>query len=212
MEFHHKKPVAVKSTHKKSDGLSFHFEKNENKVLDPCPIIPEAFRAKEKASLKALDRIGSVKLTLASVSLPAYLGSDGTFTYEDGEMGFSGLNSFELLWHLHQHPLGIPADAKKLLWGLESRLVQDPNYALRCIFFRPYEHKSLADLVDEEFKDMPALVPVDSESYEALLERLEAREKALLAEIKILEEIEQRKARIRDLTNRRDELKSHIDE
>ena len=195
---------------KRSDGPSFHFENNENKVLEPCPTIPETFRAEEKVNLKALGRIGSVKLELASVSLSARLESDGTFTYDDGEMGFPGLNSFELLWHLHHHPLGVPADAKHLLWGLESRLAQDANYALRCIFFRPYESRSLADLVDEEFKDMPALVPAH-ESYEALLERLEAREKALLAEIQILEEIEQRKARIRDLTNRRDELKSRID-
>ena len=203
----------VKSTRKtapkKSDGPSFHFENNQNKVLEPCPTIPKAFRETEKASLKALDRIGSVKLELASVSLTARLESDGTFLYEDGEVGFSGLNSFELLWHLNHHHLGVPADAKHLLWGLESRLAQDANYALRCIFFRPYESKSLADLVEEEFKDMPALVPVH-ESYEALLERLAAREKALEAEISTLEEIVRRQARIQALISKRDELKVHI--
>ena len=214
MEFHHKKPVAVKSTRKtdpkRSDGPSFHFEKNQNKVLEPCPTIPEAFRAEEKVNLKALDRIGSVKLELASVSLTARLESDGTFLYEDGEVGFSGLNSFELLWHLNQHHLGVPADAKHLLRDLESRLAQDPNYALRTISFRPYESKSLADLVEEVFKDMPALVPVHSEPYEALLERLAAREKALEAEISTLEEIIRRQVRIQALGARRDELKAQI--
>ena len=195
---------------KRSDGPSFVFENNENKVLEPCPTIPEAFRALEKASLKALGRIGSVKLELASVSLTARLESDGTFLYEDGEVGFSGLNSFELLWHLNQHKLGIPSDAKHLLWGLETRLAQDANYALRTIFFRPYESKSLADLLDEEFKDMPALVPVDSESYTILLERLEAREKDLEAEIRTLEEIHRRQARIQALVAKRDELRGHI--
>jgi hypothetical protein len=195
---------------KRSDGPSFVFENNENKVLEPCPTIPETFRALEKASLKALGRIGSVKLELASVSLTARLESDGTFLYEDGEVGFSGLNSFELLWHLNHHHLGVPADAKHLLWGLETRLAQDPNYALRTLFFRPYESKSLADLVDEEFKDLPALVPVDSESYTTLLERLEAREKDLEAEIRTLEEIHRRQARIQALLAKRDELRVHI--
>jgi hypothetical protein len=204
-------PVKRKTDPKKSDGPSFAFEGNENKVLEPCPTIPEAFRAEEKANLKALDRRGPVKLELASVSLSARLESDGTFTYDDGEIGFSALNSFELLWHLHQHKLGVPSDAKHLLWGLETRLAQDPNYALRCIFFRPYEFKSLAELIDEEFKDMPALIPVAS-SYEALLGRLETREKDLEAEIQVLEEVVRRQAHIQTLVARRDELKALITE
>jgi len=174
--------------------------------VEPCPTIPEAFRANEQVHLKALDRRGPVKLELASVSLSARLESDGTFTYDDGEIGFSALNSFELMWHLNQHKMGIPSDAKHLLWGLETRLAQDPNYALRCIFFRPYEFKSLAELVDEEFKDMPALVP----SYEALLGRLETREKDLEAEIQVLEEVVRRQAHIQTLIAKRDELKAMI--
>jgi hypothetical protein len=202
------KPAASK----KSDCVSWVFEGNENKVLEPCPTIPEAFRAEERAHLKALDRIGPVKLELASVSLSARLESDGTFTYDDGEMGFPALNSFELLWHLNQHPLGVPSDAKHLLWGLESRLAQDPNYALRCIFFRPYEFKSLAELVEEEeFKDMPALVPVPT-SYEEVLARLANREKDLEAEIQTLEEIVRRQERIQALVAKRDELKALMTE
>ena len=197
------KPAASK------ECSSFAFEGNENKVLEPCPTIPEAFRAEERAHLKALDRIGMVKLELASVSLSAHLESNGTFTYDDGEVGFSALNSFELLWHLNQHKMGVPSDAKHLLSGLESRLQIDPNYALRCIFFRPYEFKSLAELIEEEFKDMPPLIPV-APSYEALLGRLAIREKDLEAEIQVLEEVVRRQAHIQTLVSRRDELKALV--
>jgi hypothetical protein len=208
-------PVKRKTDPKKLDGPSFAFKGNENKVVEPCPTIPEAFRAEERANLKALDRIGSVKLELASVSLSAHLESNGTFTYDDGEVGFSALNSFELLWHLHQHKMGVPSDAKHLLWGLESRLQMDPNYALRRIFFRPYEFKSLAELIEEVYKDMPPLVPVPvpvSPSYEALLGRLETREKDLEAEIQVLEEVVRRQAHIQTLVSKRDELKALITE
>jgi len=204
-------PVKRKADPKKMDAPSFTFEGNENKVLEPCPTIPDQFRAEEKAHLKALNRRGPVKLELASVSLSARLESDGSFSYEDGEIGFSGLNSFELMWHLHQHKLGIPSDAKHLLFGLKSRLRVDPNYALRCIFFRPYEFKSLAELIEEEFKDMPALIPV-APSYEELLGRLETREKDLEAEIRTLEEIVRRQAHIQTLVAKRDELKALLTE
>ena len=179
--------------------------------VEPCPTIPDQFRELERVHLKALDRRGPVKLELASVSLSARLESDGSFSYEDGEIGFSGLNSFELMWHLHQHKLGIPSDAKHLLVDLKSRLRVDPNYALRCIFFRPYEFKSLAELIDEEFKDMPALIPVTA-AYEEVLARLANREKDLEAEIRTLEEIVRRQERIQTLVARRDELKALITE
>jgi hypothetical protein len=210
-------PVKRKTDPKKSDGPSFVFEGNENKVVEPCPTIPEAFRKQERTHLKALDRIGPVKLELASVSLSAHLESNGTFTYDDGEVGFSALNSFELLWHLNQHHIGVPSDAKHLLWGLESRLQMDPNYALRRIFFRPYEFKSLAELIDEVYKDMPPLIPVPvpvpvSASYEEMLVRLETREKDLEAEIRTLEEIVRRQAHIQTLVSRRDELKALLTE
>jgi SMC interacting uncharacterized protein involved in chromosome segregation len=61
------------------------------------------------------------------------------------------------------------------------------------------------------FKDMPPLIPVAS-SYEAVLERLEAKEAALLDEIRTLEEILERQARIKALEQRRDELKALITE
>jgi len=177
--------------------------------LEPSPTIPETMRRSEATDLKALNRVGPVKVEVASVALFANLEDNGTFTYDDGEVGFSALNSFELLWHLRKK--GLPSDAAHRVWGLESRLALDPSYALRSIFFRPYETTSLAELVDDMFKDMPALIPVPP-SYEVVLERLEAKEAALLDELRILEDIMERQARIKALEQRRDELKALITE
>jgi len=179
--------------------------------VEPSPTISEELRETERIHLKALNRVGPVKVEVASVAIFASLEDNGTFSYDDGEVGFSALNSFELLWHLSGHTLGVPSDARHRLWGLESRATLDPNYALRSIFFRPYESTSLAELVDDVFKDMPPLIPVPS-SYEAVLERLQAKEAALLDEIRTLEEILERQARIKALEQRRDELKALITE
>jgi len=177
--------------------------------VEPSPTIPEMMRRSEAMDLKALNRVGPVKVEVASVALFASLEDNGTFSYDDGEVGFTALNSFELLWHLGKK--GLPSDAKHRVWGLESRLALDPNYALCFIFFRPYETTSLAELVDDMFKDMPPLIPIAS-PYEAVLERLEAKEVALLDEIRTLEEILERQARIKALEQRRDELKALITE
>jgi hypothetical protein len=69
----------------------------------------------------------------------------------------------------------------------------------------------LAELVDEEFKDMPALIPV-TPAYEEILARLANREKDLEAEIRTLEEIVRRQERIQTLVARRDELKALLTE
>jgi len=161
--------------------------------VDPSPTIRADLRRIESTNLKTLvkSRV-PVRAAIADTGfLEGTLEPDGTFSYDDKEVGYAGLNSFELLWFLKPR---VP---------LQSRIEVDPEYALRHIFFHNTS-KSLLQHLDD-------LAPV-SGSYESLLARLEAREKALVAEIKILEEIEQRKARIRSLTNRRDELKSHIDE
>jgi hypothetical protein len=187
--------------------LAHLFERKESVIRDclktpvePSPIIRDDLRRIESANLKALVKHKvTVRATLANIGfLEGTLESDGTFTYDDEEVGHMGLNSFEVLWFLKRR------DTNAVIVPLQSRIELDPEYALRFIFFND---KSLLQHLDDK-----ATAPTPVPSYESLLEGLEAKERALLAEIKTLEEIEERKARIRNLTNRRDELKSHLDE
>jgi hypothetical protein len=179
--------------------------------LELCPTIRDDLRRTERVHMKAIVEGRSCRRVNATVeglgTLEGTLDPDGSFSYEDGEVGHMSLNSFELLWFLrkkYSNTTGVNVP-------LQSRIEMDPEYALRFIFFRDTPSKSLIAHADDVFKDLPALIPVPP-SYEVLLERLEDKEKALLAEIKILEEIEERKARIQVLTNKRNVLKSHLDE
>ena len=187
--------------------LAHLFERDESAIRDcmktsvePSPTIRDDLRRIESANLKALGKHKvTVRATLANIgSLEGTLEPNGTFTYDDEEVGHMGLNSFEFLWFLKRR------DTNAVIVPLQSRIELDPEYALRFIFFND---KSLLQHLDDK-----ATAPTPLPSYESLLEGLEAKEKALLAEIKTLQEIEERKARIQALTAKRNELRSHLHE
>jgi len=202
----------------KDMSLAYLFEHGSEKTirdclklpLEPSPTIRDDLRRIESANLKSLGKSKvPVRAAMADIGvLEGTLEPDGTFSYDDKEVGHTGLNSFEFLWFLKQR------DTNAVMVPLQARIELDPEYALRFIFFIGDTSKSLLQHLDDKATATATATTatIATTRYEGLLERLDAKEKALLAEIKTLEEIEHRQMRIRGLTARRDELKSKIDE
>jgi len=179
-----------------------------NSHQEPCPVMPEAMQRQERIHLKGIvaKEHGTFPYPVHAIvpyvaTLTAALQENGTFVYDDGEVGYPDLNSFELLWHLKQQGIRLKTHGCTID-GLGPMMAKDPNFALRFIYCR--WGSCLSQRVEELVRHVP-------EPYEAVIGRLTVKEMALLHEIKALEEIIHKKGSIRALEARRNELKALAD-
>jgi hypothetical protein len=139
--------------------------------------------------------------------LKAELHPDGTFSYDDGEVEFMGLNSFELLWYYRR---SFPAENDPLS-DLQIWIDVESDMALGFIQFHS-DTKSLLDRVKEFYADMPPLVAIDADGSAIaephpedpdplclFMARLEDKEAIYRRELRMLEAIEEKQRVVKDL-------------
>jgi len=139
--------------------------------------------------------------------MEAELHPDGTFSYDDGEVGFQGLNSFELL---HYYRRRFPQENDSLA-DLDVLIDLDYEMALGFIYFftdtRPIRYH-----VEQMFADMPPLAPIDADGSAMaephpedpdplclFMARLEDKEAIYRRELRILTAIEEKQRVVADL-------------
>ena len=139
--------------------------------------------------------------------LKAELHPDGTFSYDDGEVGFMGLNSFELLWYYRRR---FPQENDSLA-DLDVLIDLDYEMALGFIYFST-DTRPVLYHVREMFADMPPLAEIGSASATGSAEatsdpdplclfmaRLEDKEAIYRRELRILTAIEEKQRVVTDL-------------
>jgi hypothetical protein len=137
--------------------------------------------------------------------LKAELHPDGTFSYDDGEVEFMGLDSFELLWYYRRR---FPAKDDPLS-DLQAWIDVESDVALGFIYFHS-DTRPLLDRVKEMFKDMPPLASIGLADGSAITEpdpdplclfmaRLEDKEALYRRELRILTAIEEKQRVVKDL-------------
>jgi hypothetical protein len=168
----------------------------------PCPEIPEEFKRLERIHLSSLlDSTMTVRMEVGTRGvLKAELHPDGTFSYDDGEVEFMGLDSFELLWYYRRR---FPQEN-------DSLANLDYEMALGFIQFHS-DTRPLLDRVKEFYADMPPLVPIADGSTMAepnpedpdplclFMARLEDKEAIYRRELRILTAIEEKQRVVKDL-------------
>ena len=127
----------------------------ESIMAEPRPRMPNHLETTEREELQsASDRPVTVKALCGE--LQATLVADGTFTLEYNNELHIDLNSFELLWYLKQ--MAFQQKEQGIIRLLQPTITCDPQFALQYIFLD--SKTSLKEYV--EYKDMPALIPVDA--------------------------------------------------
>jgi hypothetical protein len=132
--------------------------------------------------------------------LEAELHPDGTFSYDDGEVGFQGLNSFELLWYYRNR---FPQENDSLS-DLQTWIDLGSDMALGFIRFHS-DTRPLLDRVKDMFADMPPLAEIDAiaephpDPLCLLMARLKDKEAIYRRELRILEAIEEKQRVVKDL-------------
>jgi len=117
------------------------------------------------------------------------LHSDGTFSYDDGEVGFYGLHSSELVWY--------------------HTRTNSPE-ALQQIYFLSQPDKSLALYVEEFYEDMPALVESGPNPLHLLMARLEDKEALLQKQLREMAAIEAKRLVVADLEQQVRTMKARL--
>jgi hypothetical protein len=160
--------------------------------------MPDEFRREERIHLSSLlDSTMAVRVEVGTRGiLEAELHPDGTFSYDDGEVEFMGLNSFELLWYYRRR---FPAEDDPLS-DLQIWIDVESDMPLGFIRFHS-DTKSLLDRVKEFFADMPPLVLIESDPDPLclLMARLEDKEAIYRRELRILSAIEEKQRVVKDL-------------
>lgn len=171
----------------------------------PCPQMSEELQRLERIHLSSiLDSTMMVRVEVEKRGvLEAELQPDGTFSYDDGEVGFQGLNSFELLWYYRRR---FPAENDPLM-DLDAWIDLDSEFALHRIHFHS-DTKSLAAHIKEMFADIPPLMVIGSEDADAtsdpdplclFMARLEDKEAIYRRELRMLTAIEEKQRVVKDL-------------
>jgi len=170
------------------------------------PEMPEELKRLERIHLSSLlDCTMTVRVELGTRGvLKAELHPDGTFSYDDGEVEFMGLNSFELLYYYRRH---FPQENDSLA-DLDVLIDLDYEMALGFIYFFT-DTRPLLDRVKEFYADMPPLAPIGSAITEPdpedpdplclFMARLEDKEAIYRRELRILEAIEEKQRVVKDL-------------
>ena len=157
-----------------------------------CPRIPETLKRQEQAELSAL--LDSPMKVLIKVdghpAKEAELHSDGTFSYDDGEVGFYGLHSAELVWYYTR---------------------TTSAEALQQIYFLSQPDKSLAHYVEEFYEDMPGLVTSEPRPpLHLLMARLEDKEALLQKQLREMAAIEAKRLVVADLEQQVRTMKARL--
>ena len=168
------------------------------------PEMPEEWKRLERIHLSSLlDSAMTVRVEVGSRGvLKAELQPNGTFTYDDGEVGFMGLNSFELLYYYRRR---FPQENDPLA-DLDVLIDLDYEMALGFIYFFT-DTKPLRDHVKDMFADMPPLAPAggsvvaepNPDPLCLLMARLEDKEAIYRRELRILTAIEEKQQVVKDL-------------
>ena len=169
------------------------------------PEMPEELKRLERIHLSSL--LDSTMTVYVEVEkrgrLQAELHPNGTFSYDDGEVGFMGLNSFELL---HYYRRRFPQENDSLA-DLDVLIDLDYEMALGFIYFHS-DTRPVLYHVKKMFEDMPPLAPIASGSAKAtsdpdplclLMARLEDKEAIYRRELRILTAIEEKQQVVKDL-------------
>jgi hypothetical protein len=169
------------------------------------PEIPEEFKRLERIHLSSLlDSTMAVRVEVGTRGiLQAELHPDGTFSYDDGEVEFMGLNSFELLWYYRRR---FPAENDPLS-DLQTWIDVESDMALGFIRFHS-DTRPLLDRVKEFYADMPPLVDAMADVASTTSEpdplclfmaKLEDKEAIYRRELRMLEAIEEKQRVVKDL-------------
>jgi len=151
-------------------------------------------RREEQAQLKDIVRTRTpVRISGISDSCEAYLRPDGRFEIVSSKILICP--SWDLLYMFRKGTFekGTSNDIE----DLQSIIEKDPSYALKQIYLVTDPTQSLHTIVEDIYSDMPALEenvvearPVDSDTPQAVLDRLKQKEAVLRAEIQIYKDIQ----------------------
>jgi len=174
-----------------------------------CPRMREEPRRLERIHLSSLlDSTMKLRVEVGTRGvLEAELHPDGTFSYDDGEVEFMGLNSFELLWYYRRR---FPAENDPLS-DLQAWIDVESDMPLGFIYFFT-DTRPILYHVKKMFEDMPPLAPIGSADGSAMAEphpepdplclfmaRLEDKEAIYRRELRILTAIEEKQRVVKDL-------------
>jgi len=170
----------------------------------PWPDMPEELKRVERIHLSSLlDCAMTVYVEFEKRGrLEATLHPDGTFSYDNGEVGCIGLNSFELFWHYMRR---FPQEKDIDMCNLETLIDVNSEWTLHFIHFHS-DTTPLVDHVKNMFADMPPLVDASADIAIAdpdplclLMARLEDKEAIYRRELRILTAIEEKQQVVKDL-------------